>query len=420
MRIIRLDRLHQKGRFLTLVTISIFAFLLISPNYGFPRPGRVLAASGTSGPSVPWVTEPLQDVFIQVQYRLLGIVSGQYAEPTFTDLSTMKEVFSLVDSGISKNDTGAILSASSIASQMQYRLLPINDSVSGHRFYVLVEDSSANRGWGTYFFAAEQNPGSSPRVILEAPHPVTDFNSQNIAYEIFLGAYPRVSAFFVSGVERTYGPNGQTDMAHRTLSIFETANEAFARLGSVVIQIHSFSADRHPGYPLVVMSTGDGGTNGALQSISNSLSSSGISVGVFDGFNFESLAGTDNAQGRYVKAVGGGFVHMEISTAVVYNSTLIAALQSSVSQSINGGFSFSSYRIDPIIPAISLSVVAGLLINRLRFASRPRSKSSAVFKVMGTLEVDESTRKRRATRLTRAKAGILHQQRPGIRVPWQA
>ncbi len=353
-------------------------FLLISPIYNFRLLGNALATSGSPNSRIAWVTEPLQDVFIPIQYKFLGVVQGDYVEPTYADLSTMRRIFSLIDSGISNNATDSILAASSLASQIEYQLLPIGDSVTGHKFYVLAEDSNVNRGWGSYFFVAGQNPSSSPRVIVEAPHPVTDFNSQNIAYDMFVNSYPHVIAFFVSGVERTFGPNGQTDMAHRTLSIFEAANEAFAKFGSLVIQIHSFGAALHPGYPLVVLSSGDGGTNGALQSISSSLGSSGISVGIFDGFNYESLGGTDNAQGRYVRTVGGGFVHTEISSNVVYNSTLISGLQSSVIQSIDNGFRFPSYRIDAMIPAISLAVVAGLLFNRLRISESPRKKENSV------------------------------------------
>jgi len=251
--------------------------------------------------------------------------------------------------------------------------MPVNDSTTGNRYYVLLEGPDVNRGWGTYFFVAKQDGEKHPRVVIEAPHPVTDFNSQNIAYEVFIGSYPRAFGYFVSGVERTFGLNGQTDMAHRTLSVFEAATEAFAKFGSVVIQIHSFDAVRHPGYPWVIVSTGDGGANGALESITSHLQSSGISVGIFDGFKYEVLAGTNNAQGRYLRAVGAGFVHVEISTTVVFNSTLITSLQSSMTQSLIDGFRFPAYPVDPRIPAIALSVVAIYSFASFRF-SKPKLK----------------------------------------------
>jgi hypothetical protein len=315
-----------------------------------------------------WVTEQLQDVFIRIQYKFIGIIPGNYTEPTSTDYSSMKMIFSLIDSGISNNNTGSILSASALASRINYQLLSVIDSGTGNKFYVLVESPNVNRGWGSYFFVANQNHLSSPRVIIQAPHPVTDFNSQNIAYEIFVNSYPRVSAFFVSGVERTFGLHGQTDMAHRSQSVFEVATEAFAGDGSIVIQIHGFDINRHPGYPMVILSSGDGTSNGALESIASNLRSSGISVGVFDGFKYEALSATANAQGRYVRAVWGGFVHAEISSVVVFNSTLISDFQSSVLQSIIGGFKFSAYRIDLRIPVISLSVIAFFSLVSFRFS----------------------------------------------------
>ncbi len=280
----------------------------------------------------------------------------------------MRRVFSLINSGVLNNDPDSIINASSLAIQINYKLLPINDSATGKRFYVLVETPNVNRGWGSYFFVVGQNQKSSPRVIFEAPHPVTDFNSQNIAYEIFVNSYPHVFGFFVSGVERTLGPKGQTDMAHRTLSIFETATEAFAGFGSVVVQIHSFDANLHPGYPLVVISSGDGGTNGALESIASNLRASGFSVGIFDGFSYETLGGTDNVQGRYLRATWGGFVHVEISSTVMYNLTLISGFQSSVVQSIVDGFRFPTYQIDLRIPAITLSIVGIFLVAGSRFS----------------------------------------------------
>jgi len=278
----------------------------------------------------------------------------------------MRRIFSLVDTAITKNDAESISSASSLAGQIDYQLLSVNDSSTGNKFYILVEGPNVNRGWGSYFFIAGQNRLSSPRVIVEAPHPVTDLNSQNIAYEIFVNSYPHVFGFFVSGVERTFGPKGQTDMAHRTLSVFETATEVFTGLGSVVIQIHSFSANLHPQYPLVVLSSGDGGTNGALESIASNLRESGISVGIFDGFKYEALSATTNVQGRYVRAAGGGFTHVEISSTVVYNTTLISNFQQSVVRSVIDGFKFPAYRIDLKIPAITFAVTIALFVARFR------------------------------------------------------
>lgn len=316
--------------------------------------------------TLPWVTEPLLQVFNQIQNRIIGLVPGNYTEPTTADYSVMARIFSSVGTGVSQNDAGSILSATTLARQADYQLVPVNDSATGNKYYVLMENSSVNRGWGSYLFSAEES--ASTQVFIEAPHPITDYNSQQVAYVIFTSTYPRVAALLVSGVERTFGPTGQTDMAHRSQSIFETAHEALTKFGSVVIQIHSFSAFAHPTEPLVVLSNGDGGLNGALQSIAQNLESASLSVGIFDGFQHARLGAENNVQGRYARAFGAGFVHSEISSLVVYNATMISQFENSVSQSIMSSFRFPAYQIDLKIPTIALGVMVLFFFASFRFS----------------------------------------------------
>ena len=279
----------------------------------------------------------------------------------------MSTIFGLVGTGVSQSDAGSILSASNLAIQLKYQLIPVNDSGTGNKYYVLMEDPAVNRGWGSYLFSAEQSP-STTQVVIEAPHPVTDFNSQQIAYTIFTSAYPHVIALLVSGVERTFGPNGQTDMAHITQSIFETAHEAFSKFGSVAIQIHGFDASRHPTEPLVVLSDGNGGISGALQATASNLEAAKLSVGIFDGFTHEKLGAQKNIQGRYARAFGVGFVHSEISSTVVYNATLIAQYENSLTQTILNNFSFPAYQIDTKIPIIAVGIMSLFLVGSYRFS----------------------------------------------------
>jgi hypothetical protein len=316
---------------------------------------------------ITWVTESLQQVYNLIQSRFIGLIPGNYTEPSSSDYSTMSTIFGLIDTGVPQNDAGSILSASNEATQLKYQLIPVNDSATGNKYYVLVENTTVNRGWGSYLFTAERSPSTTP-VIIEAPHPVTDFNSQQIAYTIFTSAYPHVTALMVSGVERTFGANGQTDMAHRTQSIFETAHEAFTKFGSVAIQIHGFDASHHATEPLVVLSDGDGGINGALQAIASNLEAAKLSVGIFDGFTHEKLGAQRNVQGRYARTFGAGFVHSEISSIVVYNDTLITEYENSLIKSILNNFGFPAYQIDIKIPIIALGIMSFFFVARYRFS----------------------------------------------------
>jgi len=280
----------------------------------------------------------------------------------------MNRIFTLINTGVSQNDASSIITATTLANQENYRLTPVNDSATANKYYVLMENATVNRGWGSYLFPAEKS--SSTRVIIEAPHPITDFNSQEIAFTVFTRTYPQVTALLVSGVERTFGPNGQTDMAHRTQSIFETAHESVTTFGSVVIQIHSFDAIVHPTEPLIVLSTGDGGLNGALQSIAQNLEDASLTVGIFDGFQHSKLGAEGNVQGRFARAFGAGFVHSEISSLVVYNATLIGQFENSLSQSILSDFRFPAYPLDLKIPVIAICVMGLFFFASFRLSKR--------------------------------------------------
>ena len=347
--------------------IPAILLLIILSTFSLPVHHPSVNTTQLPPTGIAWVTEPLQQVYDLIQSRFIGLIPGNYTEPSSSDYSTMSTIFGLIGTGVSQNDAGSILSASNVAVQLKYQLIPVNDSGTGNKYYVLMEDPTVNRGWGSYLFTTEKSP-STTQVIIEAPHPVTDFNSQQIAYTIFTSVYPHVAALLVSGVERTFGPSDQTDMAHRTQSIFETAHEAFTKFGSVVIQIHGFDASHHPTEPLVVLSDGDGGINGALQAIASNLEAASLSVGIFDGFTHEKLGAQMNIQGRYARAFGAGFVHSEISSTVVYNATLIAGYENALTKSILDDFSFPAYQIDIRIPIIAFGIMSLFMVASYRFS----------------------------------------------------
>lgn len=347
--------------------IPAIVVLVILLTFSFPVHHSSVNAAQVPPTGIRWVTEPLQQVYNLVQSRFIGLIPGNYTEPSSSDYSTMSTIFGLIDAGVSQGNAVSILSASNLATQLRYQLIPVNDSATGNKYYVLMENTTGNRGWGSYVFTAERSPWAT-QVIIEAPHPVTDFNSQQIAYAIFTSAYPHVTALLVSGVERTFGPNGQTDMAHRAQSVFETAHEASIKFGSVVIQIHGFDASHHPTEPMVVLSDGDGGINGALQAIASNLEAANLSVGIFDGFTHEKLGAQKNVQGRYARAFGAGFVHSEISSIVVYNATLITKYENSLTQSIMNNFGFPAYQIDIKIPIIALGIMSFFFAAGSRFS----------------------------------------------------
>src|SRR5690348_16707396 len=163
--------------------IPVIILLVLVSTFYLPVRSSVNTAQLTPT-GITWLTEPLQQVYNLIQSRFIGLIPGNYTEPSSSDYSTMSTIFGLIDAGVSQNNAGSILSASSMTTQLKYELIPVNDSATGNKYYVLMENTTLNRGWGSYLFAAEGSPSTS-RVVIEAPHPVTDFNSQQIAFTIF-------------------------------------------------------------------------------------------------------------------------------------------------------------------------------------------------------------------------------------------
>src|SRR5207245_3089369 len=176
--------------------IPAIILLVIVSTFSLPIRHPSVSTSQLPPTGITWVTEPLQQVYNLIQNRFIGLIPGNYTEPSSSDYSTMSTIFGLIDTGVSQNDAASILSASNVATQLNYQLIPVNDSVTGNKYYVLMENTTVNRGWGSYLFTAERSPSMTP-VIIEAPHPVTDFNSQEIAYTIFASAYPRYSSLVI-------------------------------------------------------------------------------------------------------------------------------------------------------------------------------------------------------------------------------
>src|SRR5438094_10624320 len=116
---------------------------------------------------IAWVTEPLQQVYNLIQSRFIGLIPGNYTEPSSSDYSTLRTIFGLVGTGVSQNDAGSILSASNVAIQLEYQLIPVNDSGTGNKCYFLMEHPTLQRGCSSYLFTAECSP-STTRVSVAA------------------------------------------------------------------------------------------------------------------------------------------------------------------------------------------------------------------------------------------------------------
>lgn len=175
--------------------------------------------------------------------------------------------------------------------------------------YFLREKKPIQRGWGLYVFRA----GWSHNVIVEAPHPLSDNGTPSIALEIFRALDAR--ALLIAGAHRDANSDQSADMAHNPQTIFQTIHQTLLQTGTpVVLQIHGFAADKHPGYPQVVLGSAQDDPSELLTTFAGALTQAGLTVGVCDGVSWDALCGETNVQASTLKE--GIFIHLELAESV--------------------------------------------------------------------------------------------------------
>src|SRR6266852_3552334 len=111
--------------------IPVIILLVIVLAFSLPVHHSLVNTTQLPPTGITWVTESLQQVYNLIQSRFIGLIPGNYTEPSSTDYSTMSTIFELIDKGTSQSDAGSILTASSVATQLEYQLIPVNDSATG-------------------------------------------------------------------------------------------------------------------------------------------------------------------------------------------------------------------------------------------------------------------------------------------------
>ncbi len=215
---------------------------------------------------------------------------------------------------------GSAAQTQALAAQHGYELLRYTDNGDAGAVSVLLrEKKPVRRGWG--IFARRIAPQNT--LIIEAPHPLFDTGTPEIALGIF--RVLDASALLVAGAHRYANADGSADAAHSAQTVFQAIHAAAAGGDSVVLQIHGFSAANHPGYPQVVLGGNSRAESVALAaSLAESLQNTGLTVGVCGSGQWKKLCGTRNLQGE---TAGGVFIHVELDESVrADDAALIAGM----------------------------------------------------------------------------------------------
>ena len=222
---------------------------------------------------------------------------------------------------------GRLVQAGELAAQYDYELVRYADrGAQGAVFYVLREQKPFRRAWGLYIFRMDQ-PADAQNVIIEAPHVLADEGTPAVALLLFRGLEGR--ALLIAGAHRAANQDGSADVAHNPDTIFQVIHNALAAPNpalapALVVQVHGFASERHPGYPMVVL----GGNPPDhpdlplwLESLEQALSAQMLTTGICDGSNWEDLCGETNVQAGSLSV--GMFVHLELSEAARANPAAI-------------------------------------------------------------------------------------------------
>jgi hypothetical protein len=221
---------------------------------------------------------------------------------------------------------GRLQVAAEIANLYDYQLIRYTDHSGQYtEVYLLRESRPFRRGWGLYVFRLEACRQDVAPILVEAPHVLADEDTPQIALDTFRVLH--ACALLVGGAHRNANQDGSADVAHNPRTVFQAIHEALLSYGgqtSIVLQIHGFAADRHPGYPAVVLGgspPGDPNLAMLLADLSQALVDQGITAGLCDGANWTALCGETNAQAADLTT--GLFIHLELDESVRFEPTAL-------------------------------------------------------------------------------------------------
>jgi len=265
--------------------------------------------------------------------------SGLYLTPTTQELTDFRALADSVENGL-------IEQAATQAEALNYEMVVFTDTRNNRPYYLLREEldgfGSQTTGWGNYIF----DPAERANLLFEAPHPLYDTNTPELAIDIFYGT--KAKGYLMAGAHRNQGDGtfGHANVCGHTNSIFHIVHEEWSDAETLPFQIHGFDWDKHTNFPAgtdMVISNGDAVVHQPhidldaafddallLSFVYNALSINdpvNIQVntdwengGIVYGGTFSSLSGGYNVQGQFTRnTYGQAFLHCEHEQSIRFN-----------------------------------------------------------------------------------------------------
>ena len=256
--------------------------------------------------------------------QLPGAGSGEYQLPTDDERTLMSAVVTAIQDG--RLDDAGLLSE-----PLGYEVVRYHDDATERDLILLAErrtsDTERSRGWGLFVFS----PDSSNTAVVEAPHPVADLSTEDLATRTFLAADAR--ALLIAGANRDAKIDGTADVAHQEDSMFEVIHRLAIEDGGPVVQVHGFDASARS-YGDAVLSSGTDVPGERVESLAADLTSAGYEVCVYDGEQCRELGGTTNVQGSSTEESGADFLHVELSGPLRSDATTRARIAAIIAKAL--------------------------------------------------------------------------------------
>lgn len=288
-----------------------------------------LAVSGRD--ALPKETGSLVKLVEKVSEDLTPRDSEGFRVPTAGQLKAWKFIVESIYTGKPENAAQMIKQLS-----FPYELKRFTEKSNGREYLVLFEKDPYQAGWGAYVF----DPAAANPLVIQAPHPRFDSNTEHQAIDAFLQT--GASAYMLAGAHRRANKQPSpctqpasagednagypvSDVAHAVDTPFHAVHEALLKVRpkSVAVQLHGMG--ERDICPNAFISNGSRTVTTNSKKLLSCLTKNGVEAQIYDGTTSCPLIALSNVQGRFsngetgdpcktgvkVSPEPGSFIHIE-------------------------------------------------------------------------------------------------------------
>lgn len=210
---------------------------------------------------------------------------------------------------------------------MSFSVLRGFDSAAWKPFSLLRNNFGVSEAWGFYL------KSGNPSILIQAPHPVADENTEDIALEIWRRV-PGALLMIAGAHRQAGGPGGNQGLADVPWNAGSMFNKVSAHYMPLTqLQVHGFANSTAPDKD-IVLASGSAPAKQLLSDLADALEDAGFRVGrVWEGY--PELTAVGNKQSLNAKSANATFLHMELNRTIRLSPTLWGKVVNTVADVLN-------------------------------------------------------------------------------------